>query len=88
MHSAGRFEALLRGKKLSYSVRYDRLEAGQPFSDAEEAVRFVRRYSGCREEEARRFLESRLQPAGRDGFTLYLPRSKPIAVFSIAGGLG
>lgn len=86
-HSADRFEALLLERKIVCSVRKYELEAGQPFTDREEAVCFIRRYAHCSEYEADAFLTSRLISIRKDDFAYYLPRRKPIAVFTIAGSL-
>lgn len=86
-HSAAGLEAQLRGRDISFSVQRYELEAGQPFSDRKEAVRFVRCYSGCTEQEAEKFLAHRLISVDTGDFSCYMPYLKPIAVFTVAGGL-
>jgi hypothetical protein len=86
-HSAIQMETLLREKKIPYSVQKSELEAGQPFAAREDALQFLKFYAGCTDKEAEDFLAPRLIPIQASGFAFYLPRSKPIAIFTMRGEL-
>lgn len=73
----------LAARGIPYRVRTLRIEMGQPFRTAADAVRFVRAYSDAPEQLDPEDVIRRLEPIdGHPEFRFYLPREREIGLFS------
>lgn len=68
---------------VSFALSEHTLEYGQPFSNREEALRFVTAYQkNPPGESADQYIDRLLRP-GRDGYPLYLPNAKRFGIFIV-----
>lgn len=80
----GGVQAYLDGLGVKYHLQMEQLEFGQPFTDLDDARRFVKAYSKpMTDGEMEDYLREKLEPTGNEKFPCYLPKKKNLGIFVI-----